>query len=132
LSTPAPGRSLSAKAAEAAEAEVKALEYALDGGDQVSTTGFVLQELLKGFAGPRAQGQLIERFAGLGFLQLDREDHVEAAEVRNLCRRHGVQVGTIDAVLIQLCRWHDLALLSSENDLRSAAIHIEFRMWCAQ
>jgi predicted nucleic acid-binding protein len=112
--------------------EVKTLQYALEGSDQVFTTGLVLQELLQGFAGPKARGQLIERFAALGFLQPDREDHIEAAEVRNSCRRHGVQIGTIDAVLVQLCLKHDLVLLSSDNDLRSAAKHIKFRLWSAQ
>ena len=112
--------------------EVKTLQYALEGSDQVFTTGLVLQELLQGFAGPKARGQLIERFAALGFLQPDREDHIEAAEVRNSCRRHGVQIGTIDAVLVQLCLKHDLVLLSSDNDFRSAAKHIKFRLWSAQ
>ena len=37
----------------------------------------------QGFAGPKARGQLIERFGALGFLQPDREDHVEAAVVRS-------------------------------------------------
>ena len=117
---------------EAAVPEVKTLQYALEGADQVFTTGLVLQELLQGFAGPKARGQLIERFASLGFLQPDREDHTEAAEVRNACRRSGVQIGTIDAVLIQLCLKHDLVLLSSDNDFRSAAKHIKFRLWSAQ
>ena len=117
---------------ETAVAEVKTLQHALEGADQVFTTGLVLQELLQGFAGPKSRGQLIERFAALGFLQPDREDHIEAAEVRNSCRRNGVQIGTIDAVLIQLCRKHDLVLLSSDNDFRSAAKHVKFRMWGAQ
>ena len=112
--------------------EVKTLQYALEGSDQVFTTGLVLQELLQGFAGPKARGQLIERFAALAFLQPDREDHIEAAEVRNSCRRHGVQIGTIDAVLVQLCLKHDLVLLSPDNDFRSAAKHIKFRLWSAQ
>ena len=118
--------------AEVTVAEVKALQHALEGADQVFTTGLVLQELLQGFAGPKAQSQLIERFAALGYIQPDREDHIEAAEVRNTCRRHGVQIGTVDAVLIQLCLKHDLVLLSSDNDFRSAAKHIKFRVWNAQ
>jgi predicted nucleic acid-binding protein len=40
-----------------------------------------------------------------------------------------VQIGTIDAVLIQLCRKHDLVLLGSDNDFRSAAKHLKFRLW---
>ncbi len=114
---------------EAVLPEVKTLQHALEGADQVFTTGLVLQELLQGFAGPKARDQLIERFAALAFLQPDREDHIAAAEVRNTCRRHGVQIGTIDAVLIQLCLKHDLVLLSSDNDFRSAANHIKFRLW---
>ena len=93
------------------------------------TTGLVLQELLQGFSGPKARKQLIERFAALAFLQPDREDHMEAAEVRNACRRHGVQIGTIDAVLIQLCLRHDLVLLSADNAFRSASRHVRFRLW---
>ena len=92
----------------------------------------MLQELLQGFTGPKARSQLIERFAALGFLQPDREDHIKVADVRNACRRHGVQAGSIDALLIQLCRKHELVLLSTDNDFRSAAKHVEFRLWGAQ
>jgi predicted nucleic acid-binding protein len=108
---------------------VEVLRSALEGADQVFTTGLVLQELLQGFAGPKARSQLIERFAALAFLQPDREDHIEAAEVRNTCRRNGVQIGTIDAVLIQLCLRHDLVMLSTDNDFRSASRHVKFRLW---
>lgn len=113
-------------------AEVKTLQHALDGADQVFTTGLVLQELLQGFAGPKARSQLVERFSALAFLQPDREDHIEAAEIRNSCRRNGVQIGTIDAILIQLCVRHDLVLLSSDNDFRSAVKHVKFRLWATQ
>ena len=118
--------------AEVLTPEVKTLQQALEGADQVFTTGLVLQELLQGFAGPKARAQLVERFAALGFLQPDRADHIEAAEVRNACRRQGVQIGTIDALLVQLCLRHDLVLLSSDNHFRSAAKHIKFRLWSAQ
>lgn len=119
-------------AGDSAGVEVNTLQHALLGADQVFTTGLVLQELLQGFAGPKARAQLIDRFAALGFLQPDREDHIEAAEVRNACRRRGIQIGTIDALLIQLCRKHDLVLLSTDDDFRYAAKHVEFRMWNVQ
>ena len=69
------------------------------GADVVVTTRLVLQELLQGFSGPKARAQVIERFAALPLLQPDREDHVSAADLRNTCRRAGVQVGMIDALL---------------------------------
>lgn len=117
---------------ESSAPHVVALRDALLGADQIFTTGLVLQELLQGFAGPKARAQLIERFAALAFLQPDRVDHIEAADVRNACRRRGVQIGTIDALLIQLCRRHDLVLLSSDEDFRSAAKHVDFRLWTAR
>ena len=113
----------------ATEPAVLALKDALAGNDVVVTTGLVLQELLQGFAGPKAKAEIIERFAALPLLQPDREDHVAAAELRNQCRRAGVQVGTVDALLAQLCIRHDLILLSTDNDFALAAKHCTLRVW---
>jgi predicted nucleic acid-binding protein len=111
--------------------EVVALRAPLLGADQVFTTGLILQELLQGFAGPKAREQLIERLGAVAFLQPDREDHIDAAALRNACRRGGVQVGTTDALLIQLCRRHDLRLLSADQDFRAARQIVEFQLWSA-
>jgi hypothetical protein len=110
-------------------AQVSALRNALEGGRIVVTTGLVLQELLQGFAGPRARKDLIERFAALPLISPDRQDHIDAAELRNTCRRAGVQLGTIDALLAQLCIRHDLVLLTSDNDFSHAASHCALRVW---
>ena len=115
--------------AEASEPEVDQLKEALLGADVVVTTGLVLQELLQGFSGAKASAQIIERFGALPLLQPDREDHIAATELRNTCRRAGVQVGTIDAVLAQLCIRHDLTLLSTDNDFKLAARHCALRVW---
>jgi predicted nucleic acid-binding protein len=112
-----------------AEAEVDLLKDALMGDDVVVTTGLVLQELLQGFSGPKSRPQIIERFAALPLLQPDREDHVAAADLRNTCRRAGVQVGTIDALLAQLCIRHALTLLTTDNDFKLAARHCALRVW---
>ena len=115
--------------APAAHPEVQALKDALLGADIVVTTGLVLQELLQGFSGRKASAQIIERFAALPLLQPGREDHIAAAELRNTCRRAGVQIGTVDALLAQLCIRHDLMLLSSDNDFALAAKHCSLRVW---
>ena len=112
-----------------AEPAVAALKHALLGTDVVVTTGLVLQELLQGFAGPKARAEIIARFAALSLLQPDREDHIAAAELRNKCRRAGVQVGTIDALLAQLCIRYDLILLSTDQDFILAANHCPLRVW---
>ena len=117
--------------AEATGPEVRQLKEALFGAEVVVTTGLVLQELLQGFSGAKAQTQIIERFAALPLLQPDRDDHIGAAALRNSCRRSGVQIGTIDALLAQLAIRHDLTLLTTDKDFRHAAKHCALRVWPA-
>jgi hypothetical protein len=109
--------------------EVIALRQSLEAGDTILTTGLVLQELLQGFAGPRARRQLIERFAALPFINPDRQDHIEAADLRNGCRRSGIQIGTIDALLAELCIRHGLTLLTTDNDFSRIAARFPLRLW---
>jgi predicted nucleic acid-binding protein len=109
--------------------EVQVLKDALGGADVVVTTGLVLQELLQGFSGAKANGQIVERFSSLPLIQPYREDHVAAAGLRNLCRRSGVQVGTVDALIGQLCIRHDLVLLSTDQDFVHAAKHCSLKVW---
>jgi predicted nucleic acid-binding protein len=108
---------------------VDRLRQALDSGDAVFSTGLVLQELLQGFSGPKAQDQIIERFAAVPLLLPDREDHVAAADIRNRCRRAGVQIGTIDALLAQLCSRHDLVMLTTDRDFHAMLPHVPLNMW---
>ncbi len=110
-------------------AQVRQLHEAVAGTDSIVTTGLVLQELLQGFSGAKAAASILERFQALPLLQPDRQDHVAAAEIRNQCRRSGVQIGTIDALLIQLCGRYDLTLLSTDQDFTFAARHVPFRLW---
>ena len=98
--------------------EVKLLRRALSEGIAVFTTGLVLQELLQGFLGAKASSQIIERFAALPLVIPDRVDHIQAAEIRNGCRRKDIQIGTIDALLAQLCLRHELELLTTDNDFK--------------
>ena len=114
---------------EADAPHVKALHSALTGGESIVTTGLVLQELLQGFAGPRARKDIIERFSALPLLTPDRPDYIDAADLRNLCRRSGVQLGTIDALLAQLCIRHQLVLLTTDNDFVLAARHCDLSVW---
>lgn len=109
--------------------EVQELTRALNAGESIVTTGLVLQELLQGFSGPKARQQIIERFAALPLVVPDRDDHIEAAELRNRCRRVGVQIGTIDALLAQLCLHHDLMMLASDGDFRNMAGRCGLKVW---
>ena len=109
--------------------QVEALRRALLEGREIITTGIVLQELLQGFAGLNAREQIIEQFAALPIINPDRNDHIKAAELRNQCRRNGVQLGTIDALLAQLCVHHGLQMLTADEDFVRAAHHVPLKLW---
>ena len=115
----------------APEAHARELIRALGAGEVIVTIGIILQELLQGFSGPRARDLILDHFSALPLLVPQRRDHVEAAELRNRCRRAGVQVGTIDALLAQLCIRHELMLLSTDNDFTRIAEHCALELWSA-
>ena len=115
--------------APASAVEVYALIHAIERGESILTTGLVLQELLQGFAGPKARNQILDRFSAIPLLIPDRDDHVQAAELKNHCRRSGVQIGTIDALLARLCIHHDLTMLASDNDFTNIAGHCALKLW---
>jgi predicted nucleic acid-binding protein len=109
--------------------EVQALIRAIEAGETIMTTGLVLQELLRGFSGPKAREQILSRFPAVPLITPDRDDHVQAAELRNRCRRAGRQIGTIDALLAQLCIRHELTMLSTDNDFRHIASECPLKLW---
>lgn len=111
--------------------EVEALKSARQSGESIVTTGLVLQEILQGFSGRRDRAKIIERFAALAFLTPDRVDRIAAAEYRSRCRRTGVQIGTIDALLAQLCIRYELVLLSTDRDFTRLSKHTTLRLWTA-
>jgi len=101
----------------------------LDGDDSVFVTGIVLQEILQGFGGPQARDRIVEAFSALPLITPSREDHIDAADLRNACRRKGVQLGTIDALLAQLCVRHDLTMLTEDRDFEHAAKIVPLRRY---
>ena len=109
--------------------EVDVLRHALGSGDSVVTTGMILLELLRGFVPPRAQAIILEAFDSLELIEPARLDYVEAASVANVCRRAGVQIGSVDALLMQLAQAGDHTLLTTDQDFFRAAPHVGLRVW---
>src|SRR5882757_1771551 len=73
--------------------------------------------------------RIVDRFSALPLLVPDRNDHIRAAELRNRCRRAGIQIGTIDALLAQLCIQHDLTMLASDNDFKHMTSRCALKLW---
>jgi len=109
--------------------EVVRFAQALDSGEEIFTTGVVLQELLQGFAGAKAKAAITSRFEAIGLIVPTRADHVAAATLRNQCQRSGIQIGTIDALLAQLCISRALLILSADRDFVKIAEQSSLRVW---
>ena len=104
------------------------LTRCLERRDNLFLTGMILQELLQGFRGPKQRTGIIEYFSKLPLIVPDLTDHIEAATIQLTCRRKGIQVGTIDALLAQLAIAHDLELLTSDRDFMMMARHVPLRI----
>jgi predicted nucleic acid-binding protein len=78
---------------------------------------------------PRARKDIIDRFTALPLVAPDRQDPIAAAELRNRCRRAGLQIDTIDAVIAQLRVRHQLKLLATDNVFVLAARYCDLRIW---
>ena len=105
------------------------LAQALDRGDAVVTTGLVIQELLQGFSAPKARQRIIEQLSLLPAVMPQLRDHIDAASVRNDCSRHGIQIGTIDALIANLCIRHELTLLPTDGDFEKIASRTSLKLW---
>lgn len=108
--------------------ELDELRRGLRAGMVVST-GLVLQELLQGFSRPKAHKVIVEQFRALPLIVPDRDDHISAAELRIRCRRRGIQIGTIDALLAQLCIRHELRMLTADRDFQSVSKIAPLTVW---
>jgi predicted nucleic acid-binding protein len=102
---------------------VSRLQAALNDGENVFTTGLILQELLQGFKGPKARRRIIEDFSSLPLIVPEKRDHIDAADLKVKLRQKGIQVGTIDVLLAQLCLRYGLWLLSTDRDFVHIAKH---------
>jgi hypothetical protein len=112
-----------------ARPEVDRLRDALRTGEAIFTTGLVLQELLQGFRGPRARDAIVDRIAALPLLRPERDDHIAAADLRNECRRSGIRIGTIDALLARLCIRFELTMLTADADFTAIARQHPLDVW---
>ena len=102
---------------------------AIEDGDDILTTGIVLQELLQGFRGAMQHDQIIARFAAVPLLVPSRADFIDAARVRNTCRQRGVQVGTVDALIAQMCLHYELTMLTADRDFFRISAIFPLRVW---
>lgn len=109
--------------------EIAVLRDGLTGGERIVVAGIVLLELLQGFLPARTEQGIQTAFDSLEFAEPTRDDYVAAAAVSNTCRRKGVQLATVDALIAALCIGRGLQLLTTDRDFLHAARHVPLRVW---
>ena len=96
---------------------------------EVILTGIVMQELLQNLGDGNVKEGIVTELDKLPLLVPERGDRGVAAEVYTACRRRGVQVGTVDALIAALCLRRDLDLLSTDRDFEHMAQFTELKLW---
>lgn len=114
--------------ADPADPLLDALRAHLVTGD-VATTGLIYLELLRGFTRPSSRATIEKSFDSIPFFEPARPDFAAAADLAITCRRAGVQVATIDALIAQICIAHHLVLLTADADFHHAARHVPLDVW---
>jgi predicted nucleic acid-binding protein len=110
--------------------QVIALVKAIANGEPILTTGLMLQELLQGFSGPKIAS------ADSGSVLRASPPRAPIEPITSKPRRFvtpavvmAFQIGTIDALLAQLCIRHGLLMLSSDRDFQGIADHSALQLW---
>lgn len=107
---------------------VRYLHQALVGGQTVVTTGIILAELLRGAVHKDSRAKILQNLTALTYLEPSREDYILSAELSSTCRKHGVQLATVDSILAALTINNGLALLTTDRDFEYATRHIPLRL----
>jgi predicted nucleic acid-binding protein len=107
---------------------VNLLRKFIEDGEDLFLIGVILQEILSGISDEKLFTQLEDQLSAFPIIDLKRQDYVEAANLRNACRKKGVQVGTIDALIASVCIKNDLLLLSTDKDFQQIAKNSELQL----
>jgi hypothetical protein len=97
---------------------IKLLQKLTREKQRVVVPGVVLQELLSGVKDP-AQGERIkELMEGYPLILGTKEQHVEAANISNVCRKAGVPAATVDCLIAAQCILLNGVLLTLDDDFK--------------
>ena len=102
--------------------QVSRLNQLILSDTDIYSTGLIIQEVLSGIKKKRERQETrsdLERFI---IIQPSIQNHFEAAEIFDSCRRKGLTIrSSIDCLTASLALEYDLLLLHNDRDFRSIA-----------
>lgn len=95
---------------------LKKLRFYLEHEYCIYLVGPILQEILDGLKNPSQFDLLTEYFEPFPLIECTRNDFVDAARLKNLCRNNGVQASSVDFIISAVCINRKYSLLTADND----------------
>jgi predicted nucleic acid-binding protein len=102
---------------------VKKLYYYIQNEDQIHLLGIVLLEILDGIKSQKQFELLINYFGPFPLIDLTRNDFIEAAKIKNKCRKQGIQASSIDFLITSVCINRNYPLLTADKDFKYISKH---------
>lgn len=98
--------------------------------ERLGLPGIVLQEVLSGMASPKQFADLRGRLlAALTVIAASRDDHVEAARLKNQCMVKGLNVSGIDCLIAATAIAGDHELFAVDGDFEDISKHAPLRLY---
>jgi predicted nucleic acid-binding protein len=97
---------------------VKLLQKVTREKQRVVVPGVVLQELLSGVKDPEQGERIKELMEGYPLILATKEQHVEAANISNACRKAGMSAATGDCLIAAQCILLNGVLLTLDDDFK--------------
>jgi predicted nucleic acid-binding protein len=108
---------------------IRILRDLIERDEPLGMPGVVLQELLSGAREDTEVRRLDRVLESFPLLLASRSDHVTAAVIQNVCRRHGVVTSTIDCLIAAQTMTSRGALFTLDEDFRRIARHCALRLF---
>ncbi len=108
--------------------EVELLSTIIKNGENIFLLGIILQEILQGVRKPQDFIRLKEYFEPFPLIEIEREDYIRAAELKNHLSRNGIQVSTIDALIAAASIVNDCYLHTDDKDFSHIARHSKLKL----
>jgi predicted nucleic acid-binding protein len=103
------------------DAHVRAFRACIEAGHGLFLVGPILQELLDGLRSERQFSRLLSVLKAVPLAPLHRNTYVLAAQLRNDCRRKGVQAGAVNFLIAAACVESGYPLLTADQDFERIA-----------